>query len=85
MTRFLMSIAVIIFLFIVSIVVGSYIGYFTGMVYSLTNGWMFGADKEFIASLFGAAGGLIGMIAMAFIWYEAYKEAIFKSSKEGGK
>ena len=74
MTRFIAGIIVLLVTVIVGVVAGGYLGYFVGMVYSLTNGWMFSLAPTTIANIFAAAGSLIFMIILALTWAEAYSQ-----------
>ena len=75
MTRFIAGIVVLIATVIVGVVAGGYFGYFVGMVYSLTNGWMFDVKPTTIANIFAASGSLVFTIILALTWTEAYSQA----------
>lgn len=74
MTRFIAGIVVLIATIIIGVVAGGYLGYFVGMVYSLTNGWMFAVKPTTIANIFATAGSLIFTIILALTWVEAYSQ-----------
>lgn len=75
MTRFIAGIAVLVATIILGVVAGGYLGYFVGMVYSLTNGWMFAVKPTTIANIFAVSGSLVFTIILALTWTEAYSQA----------
>ena len=74
MTRFIAGIVVLIATIIVGVVAGGYLGYFVGMVYSLTNGWMFAVKPSTIAGVFAVLGSLFVTIMLISAWSVAYED-----------
>lgn len=93
MTRFIAGIVVLVATIIIGLVAGGYLGYFVGMVYSLTNGWMFAVKPTTIAGVFAVLGSLFVTIVLISAWSIAYAdvkreekfEQAMKSLKERGK
>lgn len=74
MTRFIAGIVVLIATIIVGVVAGGYLGYFVGMIYSLTNGWMFAVKPTTIAGAFAGLGSLFVTIVLISAWSIAYAD-----------
>jgi len=93
LTRFIAGIVVLVATIIIGVVAGGYLGYFVGMVYSLTNGWMFEVKPTTIAGAFAGLGSLFVTIVLISAWTIAYEnvkreekiEQVLKSLKEGDK
>lgn len=81
MTDFIKGIVLGVFMFTVICILGAYSFYFTGMIVSLTAGFILGISPESIANIFAWIGIALGVYVFAKIMSESIKQA-GKSSGE---
>ena len=79
MIKFINAIILLTLTAVIGAIVGGYLGYFVGMVYSLTNGWLLGISPATLASVFSVAGGALGAIfATSILWVASVQMSLRK-------